>query len=439
MENSPKKTGILFSLPVCIVATFFVFPIGIILIFMRLYKKGKISRKVKNIGVGVGTAFIGVLVFGLFTLPEVDTPGVVAKPKPAVSEPLPAGSVSQDTPSKSLETLPAASLTVPEPVQAPESEPNPAQVSKPEPDSEPSKPVAADPTPSSAPEPVSNLPISYLTNQKAWAEANKMVLVSFSAEQQALSGWLSKHAEGKLQYVSPDHVFGENQYKITRDRSDYLYCGELKDNFASGYGILYCASEIEYGVLEYENRYFNIAYIGQFEKGRFEGYGLQFNLPQGAILSSLQQICHDSESSQEFTAAFQNWVNFVTYEGMFKDGRPDGSGNMYKLDLARNVSFVPMIPLPDVKKVEFDSVTAGNFQGKNPNGECKVYLGTYLWYEGEMKDGKLDGYGREYYRHSDVVEYEGHYKNDMRHGEGTSYDVEGNVEYNGKWKYGDYA
>lgn len=82
MENSQKKTGILFSLPVCIIATFFVFPIGIILIFMRLYKKGKISRKVKNIGVGVGTAFIGVLVFGLFTLPEVDTPGVAAKPTP---------------------------------------------------------------------------------------------------------------------------------------------------------------------------------------------------------------------------------------------------------------------------------------------------------------------------------------------------------------------
>ncbi len=47
MKNDQQKTGILFSLPVCIVATFFVFPIGIILIFMRLYKRGKISKKVK--------------------------------------------------------------------------------------------------------------------------------------------------------------------------------------------------------------------------------------------------------------------------------------------------------------------------------------------------------------------------------------------------------
>lgn len=431
MENSQKKTGILFSLPVCIIATFFVFPIGIILIFMRLYKKGKISRKVKNIGVGVGTAFIGVLVFGLFTLPEVDTPGVAAKPTPPVSEPVTTAPSSQDTPSQPPEPMPAE----PEPVQIPE--PKPAQPSEPNP--KPSEPVMSNPPSSGEPEPVSNPPISYLANQKAWAEANKMALVSFSAEQQALSSWLSKLAEGKLQYVSPDHVFGENQYKITRDRSNYLYCGELKDNFASGYGILYCASEIEYGVLEHENRFFNIVYIGQFEKGRFEGYGLQFNLPRGAILSSLQQICHDSETSQEFTAAFQDWVNFVAYEGMFKDGRPDGSGNMYELDLARNVSFAPMTPLPDVEKVEFDSVTAGDFKGQKPNGECKVYLGTYLWYEGEMKDGKMDGFGREYYRHSDVVEYEGHYKNDMRHGEGTSYDTEGNVEYSGKWKYGDYA
>lgn len=437
MKNDQQKTGILFSLPVCIVATFFVFPIGIILIFMRLYKRGKISKKVKNIGVGVGAAFIGVLVFGLFTLPEVDTPGVAAKPKPSVSEVATTAPPSQDTPSQPPEPLPPESPAEPEPVQIPE--PEPVQTLEPEPAPKPSKPVTANPPSPSTPKPVSNPPISYLVNQKAWADENKMKLISFSDEQQALSGWLSKHADGKLQYVSPDHVFGENQYKITRDRSNYLYCGELKDNLASGYGILYCASEIEYGVLEYENRYFNIAYIGQFEKGRLEGYGLQFNVPQGAILSSFQQICHDSESSQEFADAYQDWVNFVTYEGMFKDGRCDGSGNMYELNLALNVSFAPMISLPDVEKVAFDSVTAGNFKGKKPNGECRVYLRTYLWYEGEMKDGKLDGYGREYHRDSDVVEYEGYYKNDMRHGEGTSYDAEGNVEYSGKWKYGDYA
>ena len=400
------KVGILFSLPICIVATIFVFPIGIILIFMRLYKREKISKKVKNIGVGVGVAFIGMFVLGLFTLPEidtpkVDTPGTAAKPNPTISEVVTTAPSSQDTPSQSLEPLPLEPTVEPEPVNTP--------------------------------------PISYLANQKAWADENEMKLISFSDEQQALSGWLSKHADGKLQYVSSDHVFGENQYKITRDRSNYLYCGELKDNLASGYGILYCVSEIGYGVLEYENRYFNIAYIGQFEKGRLEGYGLQFSVPQGDILSSFQQICHDSESSQEFADAYQNWVNFVTYEGMFKGGRCDGSGNMYEIDLACNVSFAPMISLPDVEKVEFDSVTAGNFKGKKPNGECRVYIGTYLWYEGEMKDGKLDGYGREYHSHSDVVEYEGYYKDDMRHGEGTSYDTEGAVEYSGKWKYDDYA
>ncbi len=431
MKNDQKKTGILFSLPVCIVTTFFVFPIGIILIFMRLYKKGKVSQKTKNIGVGVGVAFIGVLVFGLFTLPEVDTPGEAAKPMPAASEPVQAEAASQDTPSQFPEPLLPVPPDEPEPDQTPEPEPEPVQTPEPEPTPE-SKPIQI-------PEPVSSPSISYLTNQASWVDTNNMVLVSFSAEQQALSNWLSKHSDGELQYMSPDHVFGENQYKITRDRSNYLYCGELKDNFASGYGILYCASEIEYGVLEYENRFFNIAYIGQFEKGRLEGYGLQFNLPHGSVLSSLQQICHDSETSKEFADAYQNWVNFVTYEGMFKDGRRDGSGNEYALDLARNVSFAPLIPLPDVEKVEFDSVTVGNFKGEEPNGECRVYIGSYLWYEGEMKDGKMDGYGREYYSHSDVIEYEGYYKNDMRHGEGTSYDTEGNVEYSGKWKYDDYA
>lgn len=83
MKDNQKNVGILFSLPVCIVATFFVFPIGVILIFMRLYKKGKISKKVKNIGVGASGAFIGILIIGIFTLPEVDTPGVAARPSPS--------------------------------------------------------------------------------------------------------------------------------------------------------------------------------------------------------------------------------------------------------------------------------------------------------------------------------------------------------------------
>lgn len=102
MNGNQQKTGILFSLPVCIIVTFFVFPLGIILIFMRLYKKGKITAKIKNIGVGVGGVFVALFVIGLFTSPEADDPGQASKPNTSLSDDISSDS-EKNMPSETFE------------------------------------------------------------------------------------------------------------------------------------------------------------------------------------------------------------------------------------------------------------------------------------------------------------------------------------------------
>lgn len=279
----------------------------------------------------------------------------------------------------------------------------------------------------------------FLAQQKSWAKEAGIDLNPFRSEQKALYNWLGRQENENYVYVTPDNILGENKYKITSERSDYLYCGDIEDNYASGSGILFTLSSDNYGVLTYKDRYYNLLYIGEFSKGRFDGYGLKFNCAEKSTINSLLKICPYDESSSEFAFYYLAWINFVTYDGYFKDGSYEGLGNEYEFDLEFRVAMAPLVPLPDVEKVEFDSVTVGEFKNGESNGACKMFVGAYLWYDGEMKNGKMNGYGKKYYSGTNVLEYEGNYKNDMRHGSGTSYDRDGNVEYSGNWKNDDYA
>ena len=75
------------------------------------------------------------------------------------------------------------------------------------------------------------------------------------------------------------------------------------------------------------------------------------------------------------------------------------------------------------------------FQGK----DCYIYSNKYLLYEGEVKDGKMNGDGTEYYPSSDQIKYEGHFRKGKYDGKGIMYDENGKIVYDGKWKNGDYA
>ncbi len=222
MKNDQQKTGILFSLPVCIVVTFFVFPIGIILISMRLYKRGKVSKTVKNIGVGVGAAFIGMLVLGLFTLPEVDTPGVAAKPNPSASEVITPTPSSQDIPSQPSESLPIESPAKPEPVQT--SEPEPIQAPEPPPEI-------------LEPEPTSDLSI-YETLLKTVRDDIDLCLESSPPDLEALrENYEFLLAVCVNEYVFKTFGYGYFTDNYSTNQYDYLLeitnslCAEMKEYF----------------------------------------------------------------------------------------------------------------------------------------------------------------------------------------------------------------
>ena len=85
------------------------------------------------------------------------------------------------------------------------------------------------------------------------------------------------------------------------------------------------------------------------------------------------------------------------------------------------------------------SVDVGRYKSDKLNGECQQYIGGYPYYIGECRDDQFDGYGILYYPGTGVPAYEGEFKNDMRHGNGTSYTEKGEIIYQGEWKNDDYA
>lgn len=66
-----EKVGFFHSIPICIILTLYCFPVGLILIAGRFYKKGKISKKARNIidAVIAGT-FLAIVVVFIATVPD---------------------------------------------------------------------------------------------------------------------------------------------------------------------------------------------------------------------------------------------------------------------------------------------------------------------------------------------------------------------------------
>ena len=83
----------------------------------------------------------------------------------------------------------------------------------------------------------------------------------------------------------------------------------------------------------------------------------------------------------------------------------------------------------------------GNIIYELINGNCivkgyhEVDLQIKIIYEGEYKNGKKNGKGKEYY-YMDKILYEGEYLNGKRHGKGKQYYyIDGNLEFEGEYLY----
>lgn len=91
--------------------------------------------------------------------------------------------------------------------------------------------------------------------------------------------------------------------------------------------------------------------------------------------------------------------------------------------------------------VLYQGVTAdyvGQTEGGIPNGWGKAKFLDGKIYEGEWKDGKMHGRGKEFYP-GGTLQFEGEYKEGQRDGFGKAYLHDGRLIYEGEWIKGEQA
>lgn len=231
----------------------------------------------------------------------------------------------------------------------------------------------------------------------------------------------------------------EIHYKktIDTDNAKYKYYGKVnKNNEPEGMGIL-IENEKDAGC------YIIIYYIGEFDNGYLDGYGIEYN------------------------NIFDNELT-VKYEGEFKKGKYHGNGTSYTGSIESGgtqiISDWNYARMTGESNQEYDylfekanggdyiypiSVASKEYEGEFKEGEYhgkgKRYMGSdenkqpILVYEGTFENGKYSGKGKSYYFINGQLEYEGQFKNGEYHGKGILYDEQGNVLHKGKFKNGKIA
>lgn len=231
----------------------------------------------------------------------------------------------------------------------------------------------------------------------------------------------------------------EIHYKKTIDTNDaqYKYYGKVnKNSEPEGMGILIENKKNTGG-------YIAIYYIGEFDDGYMEGYGIEYN----------------NDFDNELT---------VRYEGEFRKGKYNGNGTAYlgcvESDGTQIIKDWKYAIMMDEPRQEYEylfeevvggdwvypvsvatKVYSGEFKDGEYHGKGKRYLGVdenkqpILVYEGNFENGKYSGKGKSYYFINGQLEYEGQFKNGEYHGKGILYDEQGNVLHKGKFKNGEIA
>ena len=282
----------------------------------------------------------------------------------------------------------------------------------------------------------------FLVTQYEYAAANQIPLQSFS-EQSKLAGWYEENAVAldkapeELLFVEPTGF--SDRYELTRRESGYYYVGELKDNQPDGFGMILQRDTLR---SDYDDPTYSYLYIGSFEKGLYEGYGLLFRVPTidnggyGDLNTIFQYVTEDQTSD-----LFQRWYlggsNYVVYEGMFHKGERDGLGNSFSTSIANTVDY-STDPQTAMDRGLTYWINTGEFKDDQMDGAVRQYCAGYLYYDGEMKDGERSGDGKEYYMGSTQLRYEGEFDHDTYDGKGTMYAEDGSEIYSGKWRDGDY-
>ncbi len=278
----------------------------------------------------------------------------------------------------------------------------------------------------------SEIYIELIRNQIEYANNNNIQLCRFPIQEKGLADFLEETSNSN-DFSMIFLKINKDEFKRIEKPDEYIYYGELKDNKPHGYGMLYKESVIPYGVISYDDRYFNRYYFGEFKDGKFDGFGLQFTQEELSIYDLLS-VCPYTEDDPMFMNYYLLWKNPVEYFGAFVDGERYGKGNYTSTYNIENLD-----PGHNLDELSYSLIEVGEFKGENLDGAGKRYWNGYLEYDGELKNGMMHGKGKQYYFLSDILKYEGEFKLDDRHGYGISYSETGEVIYEGEWKNDDYA
>lgn len=202
------------------------------------------------------------------------------------------------------------------------------------------------------------------------------------------------------------------------------YFGNATGEFASGMGRLF-------------NNQGKLVYIGGFKNNLFDGYGRRFELIN---------TVHNAEVSQSYRCV---------YEGLYKDGLPNGEGREYRYD----AEYI----FEKSDNVDPNLYYEGAFVEGKYCGYGTLY-GLDEKYEGVFFDGSLNGYGKKWFLTSSdkkIYKMEGNFLNGSVNGaakkyypdgtilfdgsyengnavQGTSYANDGSIRYTGEWDGVDY-
>ena len=213
----------------------------------------------------------------------------------------------------------------------------------------------------------------------------------------------------------------KKKYSITLDKADAYYFGKIKNNKPEGEGILFEGENLDEMI--------NIkVYIGNFEKGIFNGYGLMIEREDGLGIENFKE--YDKFSIVDLL----NDNGIAIYEGNFKNFLPDGYAIAY---------YNPSIHIDNSYKINID-VKSISYVGKWKKGEYSgkglefipTNKGNYLNYEGKFKKGEYNGKGILYFENGNIL-YKGNFKNGYYDGKGKLYDENGNLKFEGEFDYGD--